>query len=234
MSSAETPPLAAVVFDLDGTLVETAPDLCAALNHVLEAERRPPLAVEEVRTLVGEGARKLIERGLSASGPVPTAAEIEARLPAFLDYYADHVADRSVPYPGVPETLAGLRDRGLSLGICTNKPYRLTKLLLAALDLDGWFGAVLGGDSLAIRKPDGGHLLAVIEALGVAAAEAAMVGDSGIDVACARDAGVPVIAVAYGYTQVAAEDLGADRLIARFADLPEALARLPRRPAAPA
>lgn len=219
--------LAAVVLDLDGTLVETALDLGAALNHVLAAEGRPPLAIEEVRPLVGDGARKLIERGLEASGPRPTAAEIDARLPAFLDYYGDHVADRSVPYPGVPETIALLRARGLRLGVCTNKPYRMTRLLLRALELEDSFDAVLGGDSLAVRKPDGGHLLGVLEALGSGAHEAVMVGDSLNDVACARAAGVPVIVVTYGYTRVPPERLGADLTIARFAELPAALARLP-------
>ena len=216
----------AIVLDLDGTLIDTAPDLCAALNHVLAAEGRPPVNVAEMRHMVGDGATKLIERGLSAGGAAPTAAEVEARLPAFLAYYGAHIAEKSAPYPGVRETLAELERQGLRLGVCTNKSCALTRRLLRELDLDRCFGAVLGGDSLSVRKPDGRHLLGVIRALDAGANEAVMVGDSGNDVACARDAGVPVIAVAYGYTRVAPEELGADLVIECFSELPEALGRL--------
>ena len=220
------PPPSAIVFDLDGTLVDTAPDLCAALNYVLAAEGRPPVAAGEMRHMVGDGAAKLIELGLAASGAVPKAAEVEAWLPVFLDYYRAHIAEHSAPYSGVRETLAQLSRRGLRLGVCTNKSYEITRLLLGELGLDDYFGAVLGGDSLSFRKPDGRHLLGVIEALGASTNDSVMVGDSANDVACARAAGVPVIAVAYGYTRLAPTELGADVLIERFAELPAALRRL--------
>lgn len=215
-----------IVLDLDGTLVETAPDLCAALNHVLSTEGRPGLSVDQVRDLVGEGARRLIERGLAASGPEPDADEIEAHLPLFLEFYGANIANESAPFPGVRETLAALNAQGARLGICTNKPHALTCKLLRALNLETCFEAVLGGDSLAVRKPDPGHLLGVVEALGAERSGTVMVGDSPIDVACARAAGVPVVAVSYGYSRVAAADLGADLVIERFAELPAALARL--------
>jgi phosphoglycolate phosphatase len=215
-----------VVLDLDGTLVETAADLCGALNHVLADEGRPGIGVDEVRNLVGEGARKLIERGLAASGPPPSPEEVEARLPRFLDFYSANVARESAPFPGVRETLAALLDGGKRLGVCTNKPYEITCKLLRALDLDACFKAILGGDSLPVRKPDPGHLIGVMEALDAAPAETVMVGDSFIDVSCARNAGVAVIAVAYGYSRVAARELGADLVIEHFAELPEAMARL--------
>jgi phosphoglycolate phosphatase len=215
-----------VVLDLDGTMIETAPDLCAALNHVLAAEGRPGLAVDEVRDLIGEGARRLIERGLGASGPEPDAERIEALLPAFLEFYGANVAQMSAPFPGVRDTLATLKAQGARLGVCTNKPHGLTRKLLQALDMEGCFEAVLGGDSLTVRKPDPGHLLGTIEAMGGERAGAVMVGDSPIDVACARAAGVPVVAVSYGYSRVAAAELGADLVIENFAELPAALARL--------
>ncbi len=217
---------AAVVLDLDGTLVETAPDLCAALNHVLAADGLAPMRVAEVRDMIGDGAARLIERGLAAGGAPAGAAEVEARLALFLDYYGAHVAVESAPYPGVRETLAKLKGRGHKLGVCTNKPHGMSVKLLAALGLEGCFEAVLGGDSLAVRKPHGGHLLGVLEAMGAEPGDAVMVGDSENDVACARAAGVPVIVVSYGYSALAPAELGADLVIERFADLAPALARL--------
>ena len=220
------PPPSAIVLDLDGTLVDTASDLCAALNHVLGAEGLGPVALEDMRHMVGDGSAKLIERGLATGGAVPTQEEVAERLRAFLDYYSAHIAEHSAPFPGVRETLAELKRRGLELGVCTNKTYAMTELLLRALDLDGFFGAVLGSDSLSVRKPDARHLLGVIEALGTAPEAAVMVGDSRNDVLCAREAHVPVIVVAYGYTRIPPGELGADLVIEEFAELPAALGRL--------
>ncbi len=219
----------AVVFDLDGTLVETAPDLCAALNHVLSREGRPTLTVEQMRDMVGDGARRLIERGLAASGPSPTAAEVEQRMPLFLDYYGAHIAVTSRPFPGVVETLSVLARHGVRMGVCTNKPVEMSRRLLRALSLDRWFGTVLGGDSLEVRKPHPRHLMGVIEGLGATPAQTVMVGDSRNDVASARGLGVPVIVVSYGYTTEPAASLGADRLIDGFEELLEALPAVRRR-----
>lgn len=216
----------ALLFDLDGTLVETAPDLCAALNHCLELAGRPQVSVGEVRHMVGDGARALLRRGLTAAGAAPAEAEVERWFGALLDHYREHVADSSHAFEGVVETLDAMRAAGARHAVCTNKPILHARGLLDALDLARRFEVVLGGDSLAVRKPHPRHLLAALEALGVAPARAAMVGDSANDVAAARAAGLPVVLVSFGYTSIPAAELGADALIDRFADLPEALAGL--------
>lgn len=216
--------LPALLFDLDGTLVDTAPDLSAATDHVLAAFGRPHVGLTQVRQMVGDGALALIRRGFAASGPAPDEATLAAGHRLFLEYYGDHVADASLPFPGVVATLGRLQAAGHRMAVCTNKPYRLSVMLLERLGLSRFFEAVVGGDSLAVRKPDPGHITGTIEALrhpqGV---PAIMVGDSMNDVAAARGAGIPVIAVSFGYTTVPPGQLGADRLIDDFADLPAAL-----------
>ncbi|MBC7506945.1 MAG: HAD hydrolase-like protein, partial [Sandarakinorhabdus sp.] len=156
---------ATIVFDLDGTLVDTAPDLCAALNNALGVLGRPPVPAADVRHMVGHGARKLLERGLAASG-VSTPELVEAGVPAFLSFYAAHIADGSRPYPGVETALDALAAAGCRLAICTNKPALLSAALVTALGWDGRFSANLGFDSVPAPKPDPGHLLAAIEAAG--------------------------------------------------------------------
>ena len=214
-----------IVFDLDGTLVDTAPDLTAALGHALAYVGRPPVDPDTVRHLVGHGARALIERGLAQSGSVD-AATVAAALPAFLTYYAAHIADNSVAYPGAAIVLDTLAAGGARLAVCTNKPVALARALIAALGWSGRFAAILGGDSLAVRKPDPAHVLATIAAAGGDPARAVFVGDTSVDVAAARAAGIPVIVVAFGFADRPVADLGADAVIAAFADLPTALSRL--------
>jgi phosphoglycolate phosphatase len=215
----------AVLFDLDGTLVDTAPDLADALNHVLVREGRAPIEPESVRLLVGDGARALIEKGMAETGAPATPAQLERLFAAFLRYYGEHIADSSRLFPGAGETLAAL-GRDSRLAICTNKPEALSRQLLAALGIAERFQAVVGGDSLPIRKPHPGHLFGTLEQLGVAPDRAVMVGDSPNDIASARAAGVPVVAVSFGYTRVAPAELGADRLIHCFDELPAALVGL--------
>jgi len=216
----------AVLFDLDGTVVETAPDLCAALNHCLRLAARPEVSVAEVRHMVGDGARALLRRGLAASGAPAPEAEVERWFAELLRRYAEHVADASQPFEGAVEVLDALAEAGAARGLCTNKPILHTRRLLEALDLTRRFETVLGGDSLPVRKPNPRHLLAALEALGVDPGRAAMVGDSANDVAAARAAGLPVVLVSFGYTVTPAAELGADALIDRLVDLPAALARL--------
>lgn len=216
----------AVVFDLDGTLVETAPDLCAALNHALARAGRPALALADVRPMIGDGARMMLQRGLAASGGEPDAAELDRWFTVLLEYYWEHVADQSHPFPGVIELCETMRSVGLKLGVCTNKPFGLSKHLLEKLGIDHLFDAVLGGDSLSVRKPDAGHLLGTLEAMGAAPGRAVMIGDSQNDVMAARNARVPVVLVSFGYTVVPARELGADAVIDHFHDLPAALAGL--------
>lgn len=221
-----TLPRRAVVFDLDGTLVDTAPDLCGALNWVLERMDRPQVAVEDVRHMVGEGARKLIERALAASGPAPSAEEVDAHVVHFLDHYRRHLSAHSVPFPGVEATLDALTDSGAQIGICTNKPEALAVRLMDDLGLGRRFPVILGGDSLPVKKPDPGHLVGTIKRMGAVLENTVFVGDSHIDVAAARGAGVPVVAVSFGYSLVDAAELGADTVIHAFPELLDALDRL--------
>jgi phosphoglycolate phosphatase len=216
----------AVVFDLDGTLVDTAPDLAATLNHVLGRVGRPPVALGEVRAMVGDGVVKLIERGLAASGPPVDEETFERLRGEYMAHYGAHIADASRPFPRLRETLAGLKGAGKALGVCTNKPLALSEKLLEALDLRRDFGAVVGGDSLPERKPDPAPLRLALKRLGVEPARAAMIGDSNTDLLTARAAGVPCVLVTFGYTARPVEELGADALISDFGDLPRALARL--------
>ncbi|MBK8210241.1 MAG: phosphoglycolate phosphatase [Rhodospirillales bacterium] len=217
-----------VVFDLDGTLIDSAPDLHVALNTALRGDGRRPLTLIEVESIVGDGATVLVRRALTLTGA--TVAEddgVVALTTRFLAIYEQQGADLTRAYAGVPETLAKLAAEGFALGVCTNKPERLSRQILQQLDLIRYFQAVIGGDSLnGIRKPDPRHLLAAVEALGGKPERTVMVGDSVNDVAAARALGVPVIVRAGGYGQVPAQSLGADAVVQAFAELPEAIARL--------
>lgn len=224
-----------VIFDLDGTLIDSAADLHQALNAVLVAEGWRPLSLAEVKAIVGDGAAMLVRKALALAGngaAAPPAevidAAVQALTPRFLAVYASHAADLTYAYAGVPETLAVLRGRGLALGVCTNKPEQVTRHILRSLHLDRYFGAVIGGDSVdGIRKPDPRHLLAAVDALGGTPGGTVMVGDSVNDVAAARGLGVPVIIRAGGYGQIPAGELGADIVVHDFAELPAAIASLP-------
>ena len=215
----------AILFDLDGTLVDTAPDLHDALNAVLAAGGRPGVAAESVRAMVGDGARKLVERGLAATGLV-TPELVEAGFAQFLEYYGRNIARLSKPFPGVAEVLVELKQRECRLGVCTNKPVRLSERLLEEVGLAPYFDAVVGGDSLGVRKPDPGHVIATIEQLGARCEASVMVGDSLNDVRAARGAGIPVIVVSFGYTSIPPHELGADALVQHFSELSEAIRRL--------
>jgi phosphoglycolate phosphatase len=212
--------LDAVVFDLDGTLVDTAPDLGGALNRLLAEHGRVPIGADGIRRMISDGAAKLVERGFAATGGLPAA--LPSLVERFLAIYEPNIAETSRPFPGVVETLERLKAAGLRLGVCTNKPDEATRRLLAALDLSRHFTAVSGGDVPA-RKPDARHLLGVLRDLDASPTRSLMVGDSPNDVAAARNAGVPVVVVSFGYTTTPAAQLGADRLIDDFAALPEIL-----------
>lgn len=216
----------AIVFDLDGTLVDTAPDLHGALAHVLADSGRRTVTLDDVRNIVGDGARAMLERGFAATGGPLEGTAFEAAFQLFLRHYGANVARLSRTFEGVEEVLAGLQEAGAALGVCTNKPQALTEALLEELALDAHFGAVVGGDALPVRKPDPAHLTATLERLSRGGAPAVMVGDSRNDVAAARGAGLPVVLVSFGYTSVPVADLGADIVIDHFRDLPAALAEL--------
>jgi phosphoglycolate phosphatase len=212
-----------VIFDLDGTLVDTALDLHATLNHVLTRHGRAQVLIDEVRRMVGDGARALVHRGFSATGGLPDDGLFEQAVADFFTYYTDHVADRSKPFPGVVEQLVALSEQGFALGVCTNKAQGFSDKLLSEIDLAKYFSAVVGGDALTVKKPDGRHILGTLEKMGASTERAIMIGDSANDVNSARNAGVPVVVVSFGYTQIPAADLGADALIDHFDQLPEAI-----------
>lgn len=218
----------AVVFDLDGTLIDSAPDLRTAVNRMLAEKGRRGLGLGAVTAMVGDGVHKLVERALAATGDgAPAGGEIARATRRFIEFYEGHGAVLTRAYAGAVEALKCLRDDGYALGICTNKPHGATCEVLGAFDLEGYFSAVLGGDSLdGVRKPDPRHLLAAVERLGATRGNAVMVGDTENDVAAARGAGVPVIAVAFGYAKVPVADLGADAVIGHFDELREAIRRL--------
>lgn len=210
----------AVVFDLDGTLLDTAPDLCGTLNELLTEHGRATMPLDRLRPLIGDGAAKMVERGFAASGEVP--ADMTGLVRRFIELYEARIDAETQPFPGVIACLDRLRAAGAKLGVCTNKTTRLTETLLASLDLTAYFPVVVGGDGPA-RKPDPRHLLAVVERLGVAPTATVMVGDSINDVAAAKAAGIKVVAVTFGYTTTPAMELGADAVIDTYADLPRLL-----------
>jgi phosphoglycolate phosphatase len=223
------PQLQAVIFDLDGTLIDSAPDITAAVNKLLTRYGRPTIGVEQVRGMVGDGAPILLRRAFAATGAAIDLAASEEIYQTFLDYYESQPSSPDSIFPGVPETLDLLLERGLKLGLCTNKPERVTIEVLAQLDLARFFQSVAGGDTLPVRKPDGGHVSWVMEQLGARADSAVMVGDNHNDIAAARGAGIPVIAVSYGYPHFPTSEMGADAIIDHFTELPAMLDTLASR-----
>ena len=213
-----------LVFDLDGTLVDSAPDLRAALNEMLREHGRPPLSLAQVKHMIGDGVPTLVARALAASGGDPAA--MPGALPRFIELYEADAVRLTQPYPAVPETLAVLRRRGYRTAVCTNKPQQATLMVLEGLGLLPLFDAIAGGDRFAVRKPDPGHLLELIDAADARPEAAAMIGDSENDAAAARAAGLPLVLMRYGYARTDLDSLGADALLDDFAKLPAALDRL--------
>jgi phosphoglycolate phosphatase len=218
-----------IAFDLDGTLVDTAPDLVATLNLVLKESGLKPIPFDEARNIVGGGARVLIERGLALEGVRISPAEFDRMLARFLLHYEMHLADSSFAFPGASETLDALAATGSILVICTNKFERFSVKLLKALGLADRFAFIAGPDTFSVRKPDPGHLLNAVSRAGGHSSSVVMVGDSKTDVATARAAKVPVIAVSFGYSETPAKDLGADRVVDWLSEIPIAVAELLRR-----
>jgi phosphoglycolate phosphatase len=218
--------LGTIVFDLDGTLVDTAPDLIGALNFILEREGMPPVPLQSARTMIGAGARRLLERGLELDGRALTVADIDKLTADFIDYYAAHIADASRPFEGLEAALDDLATRGYRFAVCTNKLEWLSKRLLDRLGLSGRFAAICGADTFGVSKPDPAILQQTVARAGGQLSQAIMVGDAGPDVGVARRAGIPVIGVAFGYTEVPMAELKPDRLIDRMSQLGEAVESL--------
>ncbi|WP_375396235.1 HAD-IA family hydrolase [uncultured Sphingomonas sp.] len=208
-------PFDIVGFDLDGTLVDSAADLSAAVNHALSVDGRAMLPVDQVRPMIGGGVRLLLERAMAATGDAD-AARIDALLPVLLDHYAAHIAVHTRPFPGVVAALDALAARGVTLAVMSNKLERLSVALLDALGLRNRFACIIGGDTIGIAKPDPAPIREMIRRCG--GGRAAFVGDSHFDVAAAHGANIPV--ATFGAIS------GADISFTRHADLPVALEEL--------
>src|ERR1700736_5803701 len=212
-----------VVFDLDGTLVDTAPDLINALNFVLDREGLPPVPLHSARNMIGGGARRLIERGLELEGRAASVGDITRLTDDFIAYYAEHIADVSRPFEGLESALDDLGALGYRFAVCTNKLEWLSKLLLDRLGLSSRFSAICGADTFGVSKPDPAILQQTILRAGGELSSAIMVGDAGPDIGVARRAGIPVIGVEFGYTEVPIAEFRPDRLIKHMAELPAAV-----------
>jgi phosphoglycolate phosphatase len=220
------PSSSALVFDLDGTLVDTASDILAALNVVLLCEHRKPVGRADIAWLVGHGARPMLAAAFARTGAALPPTRIEGLTDDFLAHYRDHIADESRTYPGVEETLGLFVRGGARLGVLTNKPQVLAELLLEKLGLAHLFAAIHGAGRYPYAKPDARVFHHVVAEMGGAGAGAIMIGDSATDVATARAARVPVVLVAHGYTPVPASELGADAVAEDFRALPGIVARI--------
>jgi phosphoglycolate phosphatase len=227
------PPLT-VVFDLDGTLVDTAPDLVDTLNTVFAREGLPSVPYDAARTMIGGGARRMIDKALEAEGRACSAVEVDRLFRQFIDHYAAHIADRSRPFPGLMEALDTLAADGARFAVCTNKLEWLSRKLLDTLVLAPRFAAICGQDTFGLQKPNPEILRRTIAQAGGQLHHAVMVGDSKNDIDTARAAGVPVIAVDFGYTEIPVSQLDPDRVISHFRELSSAIAGLfaQERPAA--
>jgi len=215
-----------VVFDLDGTLVDTAPDLINALNFVLDREGLPPVPLHSARNMIGGGARRLIERGLELEGRAASVGDIIRLTDDFIAYYAEHIADVSRPFEGLESALDDLGKRGYRFAVCTNKLEWLSKLLLDRLGLSARFSAICGADTFGVAKPDPAILQQTVARAGGDISCAIMVGDAGPDIGVARRAGIPVIGVGFGYTEIPIAELKPDRLIHHMNELPAAVESL--------
>ena len=219
-------PSPTIIFDLDGTLIDTAPDLIGTLNVIFAREGLPPVPYEAARNAIGGGAKTMIARGIEAEGRVFSAQKLEQMFADFIAHYSDHVADRSRPFPGLIDALDTLAARGCRFAVCTNKLERLSVLLLGKLKLADRFVAICGQDTFGIQKPDPEILLQTLAAAGGTLRHAVMIGDSITDIRTARAAGVPVIAVDFGYSERPIAEFGPDRIINHFSQLPASIATI--------
>jgi phosphoglycolate phosphatase len=219
-------PAPTIVFDLDGTLIDTAPDLIGTLNVILTRHDVAPVSFDEARTMIGAGVKPLLQRALASKGKQLPSGDIDRLFAEYLEIYAAHIADGSRPFPGLEQALDRLAAENFRLAVCTNKLEWLSVKLLNELKLATRFAAICGQDTFTMRKPDPDMLRLTIARAGGDTGHAVMVGDSMTDVATARAAGIPVVAVDFGYTETPPAELGADRLISHFDALPAAVFEL--------
>jgi phosphoglycolate phosphatase len=222
-------PLPTIVFDLDGTLADTAGDLVATLNRILEQEALDAIPLASARDLIGQGSRALLQRGFSLQGRSLSAERLEQLFEEFLRLYGQHIVDQTKLFPGVEAALERLANGGHRLAVCTNKTEGLSRDLLVALGVAPRFAAICGRDTFAFCKPDPRHLIETVRLAGGSAGNAVMVGDSKTDIETARAAQLPVIAVPFGYTEVPIASLAPDIVIAHFDEIDAAIAELSRR-----
>ena len=213
-----------IVFDLDGTLVDSAPDLHGAIVSTLADDGRAAITLDDARRFIGDGTRRFVERAYGATGAALEGQELDQAADRFLAHYRRRVADLTQPFDGVERTLRTLKAEGTRLAVCTNKPEAAAVDLLAILGLGDLFDGIAGGDTFPVRKPDPGHLTGLLDRLGVTPEDALMIGDNEHDAATARAAGVLVLLMSYGYARLPLAEIDADGILERFGDL---LDRLP-------
>lgn len=206
----------AIIFDLDGTLIDSAPDLADALNSVLRSEGLREQALDDVKGMVGAGAKVLIQRGFAANGKALSESGAERLLPAFIADYRARATDKTRLMPGAQRLLTELAAAGIGLGLCTNKPEDISRQILEDFAIASLFGSIVGGDTTPAKKPDPRPLLHSLAELRCAADKALMVGDSAADAGVARAAGTGLALVTFGYSQVPVRDMGADVLVEEF------------------
>jgi len=208
-----------VVFDLDGTLVDTAPDLVSSLNHTISAKDLAPVTYEDLTHLVGHGARAMIDRSFRLRGRPLDEAEMPAMIDRFVEHYLAGMPGKSRPYPGLLAALDRLKASGMILAVCTNKMESLARPLIEGLGMSGYFAAITGGDTFAVRKPDAKHLVGTVDLAGGEIGSTVMVGDSLNDLKVAVNAGVPSIGVPFGYSDVPIQTLNPSLMIGHFDEL---------------
>jgi phosphoglycolate phosphatase len=216
----------AILFDLDGTLVDSAPDIAAAVNELLATRGLPPLSLSDIKSMIGDGVRKLIERAFAASGTPLSATELDQAHETMKPIYLRHVTDLATLMPGVRETLAHFHMAGIAMGVVTNKPQLAARQVLLHFGLTEFFGVIVGGDAVSHQKPAPDGLLMALDRLHAVPGDALMVGDSIADAGAARGAGMSVALVRGGYTQVPLEEIGADLVCDSMLELPAALQEL--------
>jgi len=219
-------PFRAIVWDLDGTLVDSAADIAYSLNILLAEDGLEPHPLPKVQKMVGNGVAKLVERGYKAAGAPLSHADMPSRVARFMEIYGQNATRETALFPGAEDLLRGYHAAGVAQGLCTNKPEGISRHILKVLGIDGLFSSVIGGDTCPVNKPDPLPLLTCVTELGGGLDGTVMVGDSGVDARTARAAAIPCVLVSFGYLHEPIESLGADAIADDYAALPAALAGL--------